>query len=134
MRADAALKQQRSRTLPLFRSMQTAYIHKCAAAEVPSHFQPGLTVKLRLLIEKGGFVIEAPGDGRAAVAVMSGPVFCWLQPVSLHVDVAVLWQRQSLKVIPLAQLYGALHALPNALQVQAAVGVPVQPPAPWGGL
>ncbi|GFH12987.1 hypothetical protein HaLaN_08782 [Haematococcus lacustris] len=41
---------------------------------------------------------------------------------------------QSLQVSPAAQLQGALLALPNALEVEARVGVPVQPPAPWGGL
>ncbi|GFH15965.1 hypothetical protein HaLaN_12301 [Haematococcus lacustris] len=41
---------------------------------------------------------------------------------------------ESIPVLPAAQLQGALHALPDALEVEAGVGVPVQPPAPWGSL
>ncbi|KAJ9510951.1 hypothetical protein QJQ45_027815 [Haematococcus lacustris] len=41
---------------------------------------------------------------------------------------------QSLQALIAAQFQGALHAIPNALEVHAPVGVPVQPPAPWGGL
>ncbi|GFH18506.1 hypothetical protein HaLaN_15325 [Haematococcus lacustris] len=41
---------------------------------------------------------------------------------------------QSLQALTAAQLQGALNAFPNALEVEAGVGVPVQPPALWEGL
>ncbi|GFH16013.1 hypothetical protein HaLaN_12357 [Haematococcus lacustris] len=46
--------------------------------------------------------------------------------------VLIAHEGQSLQVLPAAQLQGALHALPNALKVDACGGIPVQPPAPWG--